>query len=110
MPCGSQAITMISRDFLIPPAVSMTYFWRDRDNRRDEGDQSNLLLTNQEKARTGAARSQRSHMVCAKIHLSPTDVYSETVKQCRYISGQVFSWESEVQARSIIQRDQGTRN
>ena len=49
-------------------------------------------------------------MVCATKVLSPTDVYSETVTQCRYISGQVFSWKSEVQPRSIIQRDQGTRN
>lgn len=45
-----------------------------------------------------------------KFDLSPTDVYSEAVTQRRYISGQVFYWESKVQARSIIPDDQGTTN
>ena len=33
----------------IPPAVSITCFWRDRDNRRDEGDEIKFTIDQSEK-------------------------------------------------------------
>ena len=103
---------MISRDFL-NSARSFNYLFLAGSGQQTGRGRRDKIRYWPIRKRLEQARREASGVhtgLVQKFLLSPTHVYSETVTQCRYISGQVFSWESEVQARSIIQRDQGTRN
>ena len=101
---------MISRDFL-NSARSFNYLFLAGSGQQTGRGRRDKIRYWPIRKRLEQARREASGVhtgLAKKFLLSPTHVYSETVTQCRYISGQVFSWESEVQARSIIQRDQGT--